>query len=497
MKKLSVFVSWLTLFLCLNIEAQTFTKDQMLEDFDFLYGKLDSVNTRFPVVKAVTGVDILLDLQEIRQKLDTITCDSVFYDCLYRAMTLCKDQHISYVSGYPYDDYDKADIEQAKKNSMSFYHSNVCRRYDFSYNPFQVYYVNGEYFAPSIYESGYTYTEQIPQKAKLLKINNLSIHEYVEKWIVPIARNPRWDRKNKKYYVTTIISPQRVGLSDDFKVTYSYNGEIKEVDIKSYKIKFANSKGGYDPKVFYFEKDKILYIRVPGMDYDRIENYKNALLKFKDKKINKVVIDVRGNGGGSDSVWLSLIEMIIEKSVPYPQTLAFRNNELVIKYLNRNKVTYKEEEVKLNQLKIEDNEYFYTIEYSPTSIDPAENSLRYGGPIYVLIDDKIFSSTLAFTAVCQNADQLVTVGTPSGYLGGQGIRPVYFILPNTKLPFRVEYSLDCTNVDGNNMIEYFHDEPEIPVEVTLDDIFNIRDSAFELYDEYFLYNVDPLFQKIL
>ena len=499
MKNFHVLIILFFMVISVNTGAQNFTKQQMLEDFDFLYEKLDSVNTRFPIIKAVTGIDILSDIRKIRQKIDvdTTICDSVFYDCLYRAMIACKDMHISYVSGYPYKDYDEAYIQEAKKNTIAFSRSSVVSRYETSYNPFQVYYINGEYYATSIYENDYTNTEIIPRKAKLLKVNDISFDEYVEKWMVPIIENPRWDKKNKKYYVGTIISPQRTGQSNEFRVTYSYNGKIKEVDIKSYKIKFANSKGGYDPKVFYFEKDKILYIRIPRMDSERIENYKKALLKFKNKKINKVMIDVRGNGGGSDSFWLNLIEMIIEKSVPYPQTLAFRNNELVIKYLNMNKITYKDEEVKLNHLKIGDNEYFYTIEDSPTSIDPAENSLRYGGPIYVLIDDKIFSSTLAFTAVCQNADQLITVGTPSGYFGGQGVMPLYFILPNTKLLFRVEYSLDCTNVNGNNMIEYFHDEPEIPVELTLDDIFNIRDSAVELYDEYFLYNIDPTFRKVL
>lgn len=482
----------LILFLGSSINAQTFTKEQMFEDFDFLYGKLDSVNTRFPIVKEVTGTDILSDIQKIRLDIDTVTCDAGFYDCLYRAITLCKDMHVSFTGGYPYNNYDKAYIDDAQKKTYALYKSSVYRKYDVGYNPFQVYYVDGEYFTSNIYEANLNYIVQIPEKSKLLKINDLTINEYVNDWVVPFIDNPRWDEKNKQWYVKNILAPQRTNQSDEFRVTYSHQGETKEVNLKTFKIKFSNTYGGLTPKVLYFDKDKIMYVRIPSMDYNLIENYKAALLRCKDKEINKVVIDVRGNGGGSDGVWLNILASITGKSIPYPQTLAFRDNDLVKKYMKMDGLEISEDNM---TFQIGDNTYFLLDDNG--TIDPAEDSLGYNGTIYVLIDDGIFSSTLALTSVCQNAEQLVTVGTPSGYFGGQGVRPLYFIMPYSKLIFRAEYSLDCTNVREHNFIDYYHSNPEVPVSISLDDIFKTRDSGVELYGEDFLYNIDPVFRKVL
>lgn len=120
MKHKYIFFTLFQFILLHNINSQSFTKEQMLADFDFLYGKLDSVNTRFPIIKKVTNVDILSDIQKVRQNIDTVTCDLGFYDCLYRTMTLCKDMHIGFTGEYPYDNYDKSVIDEAKKIHMHY-----------------------------------------------------------------------------------------------------------------------------------------------------------------------------------------------------------------------------------------------------------------------------------------------------------------------------------------------------------------------------------------
>lgn len=495
MKSLYLFVS-LILFVPLSAFSQSFTKEQMLEDFDFLYGKLDSVNARFAIIKSVTGVDILSDVKKVRESLDTVTTDKGFYDCLYKAISLCKDSHISFDVDYPYGGIDKSIIQQSMKNANAFYDLGIAAKYDVNINPFQVYYVDGEYFVPNIYENDYTYTIKIPQGSKLLKINDLTIDEYVKQWMLPVAQNVKWDKKNKIFYVDDLLSPKRTGQGADFWVTYSYHGKVEEVDLNTYKIKFPNNNGKSTPKVLYFNRDKILYLRIPQMAYQNIENYKQALLKYKDKEIHKVMIDVRGNPGGADRVWLEIISAIIKKEIPYPQEIAFRDNRLVKETLRKANLDFTTDDIYKKALTIAGDTFFCLIN-NERVISPAANSLGYDGNIYVLIDDRIFSSTLAFAAICQNSDQLTTVGTPSGYFGGQGVTPLYYMMPNTKLIFRIECSLDCTHVIGQNLDEYYHDQPEILVEPTLVDLFKIRNSSLELYEENYLYNIDPVFKKVL
>jgi hypothetical protein len=130
-------------------------------------------------------------------------------------------------------------------------------------------------------------------------------------------------------------------------------------------------------------------------------------------------------------------------------------------------------------------------------IQPLENSLKYSGKIYCIFDDRCFSSTLAFYSVCQNVDNLITVGSHTGYFGGQGITPLCFILPHSKLVIRTECTLDATNTNKSNWLSFFHDNMEIPVDLTLKESINRVYYTGKYFDENYLYNIDPVFKKVL
>jgi C-terminal processing protease CtpA/Prc len=228
---------------------------------------------------------------------------------------------------------------------------------------------------------------------------------------------------------------------------------------------------------------------------NEIDNYKSEIIKQQGNQIEKVVIDVRGNKGGSDIVWQEIISMIINKPIHYQQHLAFRDNELVKKKLTQSGIKYTKDDMDDNPLYIGNNIFFCL--HGEQIIKPSENSLLYDGNIYVIVDDKCFSSTLAFSAVCQNVEQLITVGMPSGYFGGQGVTPLYFMLPNSKLVFRVECSLDINQVNLNNPEDFYHANVEIPVHMTIDEKIQVYYYDGEFYKEDFLYNIDPIFKEVL
>lgn len=88
--KRTILLYFLTcLFYCSSAHAQiggdsnSLTKRQMFEDFDFFFYKLDSINPNFEVVKKTKGYDILAELRNLRQKIDTVTNDMVFFDIMY------------------------------------------------------------------------------------------------------------------------------------------------------------------------------------------------------------------------------------------------------------------------------------------------------------------------------------------------------------------------------------------------------------------------------
>lgn len=474
-----------------EVSSISLSKSQMFEDFDFFVSTLDKVSPRLEVVKKVTNANVLNDLAKLRNCIDTVTSAQGFCDIMLRSMIACKDQHIGFSDKYPYKDKSSADlhnIEGKMTNLLDAY----CK-YDQTIDPFQVFYVKGKYFVPDIFDRDSIL--QIPARSQLLEINGLSIDDYIDKWIIPTCENVRWDHKNKRYFVSTLFSPQRVGQSNQFVITFLYQGNKISKKINNYRINIPLNKGVFDPNVLYFEEDKILYIRVPSMESEWIESYKQEILRYKKKEFNKIVVDIRRNRGGSDEVWENILSCIIDKSVFSKQTLAFKDNLLVNEYLIKNNIVYNKSELLENPLFIGKDTLFCI--QSLREIKPIENSLNYNGTIYVLVDQYCFSSSLAFSSFSQNIDRLVTVGTNSGYFGGEGVAPFYFILPNSKYIFTLECSLDATSVAPKYYDKYYHDNLEILVDLNLNYILkeNLYDGLF--YSQDYLYNIDPVFRTVL
>ena len=127
---------------------------------------------------------------------------------------------------------------------------------------------------------------------------------------------------------------------------------------------------------------------------------------------------------------------------------------------------------------------------------PYELSIQYNGPIYILQDDMIYSSAGVLSALAYKADQIKTVGVPTGYLLGFGINPTVFQLKNTRLAFQMELVIDVSDI--KEPYDYFHDKVEIPVELTREDWIRYWKTDHEtLYSKDFLFNHDPIFRKAL
>ncbi|MDR1056835.1 MAG: S41 family peptidase [Prevotellaceae bacterium] len=468
----------------INAQPPELSKQQMYDDFDFLFEKVQKVSPHMAIRKQITGIDILSNIYKLRESIDTINSNILFTDMLHRALYLAMEPHNDFTDIYPYHDRDSSFIGQV----LDYYY------YYFQYYKYGHYrvlplvYFNGDYYLPQLYHSDEK-NIKIPARSKLLKVNGIPIEEYNRQWSMPLYTESRWDFIYKKLFTTAIFPPYVAGLGDDFLLTYEHNGVIREIEAFPYYIKSAPSTK-FSPKVHYLQKDDILYIRVPEMDASQIEFYKSEILKYKGKLIKKVVIDVRANEGGNDAVWEQILAVIIDKPVEATQKLCFKDNNLVRECLERDRIVYTKE-IPL----IIGNDTLFCIE-DTRNIAPAEKSLSYEGNIYVLTDRDCYSSTLAFIAFCENFDNLITVGTPTGYLGGEGIRPFYFILPNTMHIFITSCSLDG-NIKTDNIEDYYHDKVKIPVYPDIDYYYIETEYEGDFYNEEYLYNHDPVFKKVL
>jgi len=200
-------------------------------------------------------------------------------------------------------------------------------------------------------------------------------------------------------------------------------------------------------------------------------------------------------GGGNDYVWESILEEIIDSQIIYSENFGYKNTPLVVDYLE-----------KIRKVNIEKNfspceiygEKFLCRQYSDT-ITPSPSSILYNGNIYVLANGSIYSSTLAFISVCNRVERLVTVGQPSGYFVGRSSTPFFLSLPNSKLIFWLVPVLDMSAVKTTQ--DHYDFYRDIFVDEDINHYvyklyFGISLKG-DIYSKDFLYNHDPVFQKVL
>ncbi|MCC0630641.1 MULTISPECIES: S41 family peptidase [unclassified Clostridioides] len=213
---------------------------------------------------------------------------------------------------------------------------------------------------------------------------------------------------------------------------------------------------------------KIGYMYLPSMsakkeslenDLKVVGDYINSLEKHK-----ALIIDVRGNLGGSDRYWQGIVSKLIKNDVKINGYRIYRNNnEIVKKYTNARNIKLNPIEnlpinVKENAPK-EIIKGFNSFEDTSYAIK-STNDLKFKGNIYVLIDKKVYSSSESFAMFCKEIKLATLVGETTGGDGGC-IDPVLFNLKNSGLIVRMA---SCMYLNKNGICdEKFKTIPEFKV----------------------------------
>lgn len=192
---------------------------------------------------------------------------------------------------------------------------------------------------------------------------------------------------------------------------------------------------------------KVAYINIPQMiplytveqDENFISNYLTEIQGYQ-----ALVIDIRGNSGGSTPYWT---DFLLPKILNRPYTLNtyyfLRDGKVAKKYMEL-AMAYPDgpefttiDDLNYEQLSNLPHEvikefgwYFY---YSQT-IEPAENSIMYQGNIYLLVDRFVYSASEAFAVFAKETEFATLIGEKTGG-DGIGINPWIEKLPNSGYVF--------------------------------------------------------------
>ncbi len=235
------------------------------------------------------------------------------------------------------------------------------------------------------------------------------------------------------------IAPRHFGVDAEFTIKTS-TGEEKEVKFQS----------GYDfphPNPLRFPEDRLYtriwhdrktgYVRIGDFSENMIENDHDVLLEFykKIESFDLLIIDIRGNGGGTYLPWkMNVIAPLVKETLQSRMYLAYRKAPYVNMFRENSLIG---ETVQLESLdnpppELKNGDYF--IHEYPHIVE-SSGECSFNGKIVVLIDAFTYSATDAFAIFCKETGFAKLYGTATG---GDGISysPIYYILPNSKLVVR-------------------------------------------------------------
>ena len=489
------------------------SKAQMLEDFDYMTKLLQDFLPEAIVTKKVYGIDVFAKLKSCRDRITGQETPVEFAQIVSDALVACKGNHLFvsdmlyYLKGVRakknvrdvFVDDDAIDINhlyalKMEKKSESSYLSerliNLVYHDGAYYNLFD-FSIDG-----TVYKRG----------MKLIALNGKD-----QKALLSLlqARLNKFDFKRGIFYGDIVEG-------DDFylflpdnekeKLTFQFQDENNEIfkitlDEKS-KLSVLKKGHGYLPtkKVLYLPELHILYIRIPCMEENDLPFYCDGIKKETVGKVVKgVVIDIRNNPGGSDNVWIEILNRIIAKDRTMEFHNAMKSDIRVWQAFRRIKELPAAHKEYFNSLKEEKYPFLdnipFKILFTYIILKPDKESLQLTTPIYVISHDA-YSAAGGLLAASGMNDDIISVGTRNPAPLGRSLPPIYFSLPNSKLIFSMKPTIDLT--DSKTADDVLHTKVEVEVEMTAKerlDYLNRDIGKIPLEDALTKY--DPYFKKVL
>ena len=190
------------------------------------------------------------------------------------------------------------------------------------------------------------------------------------------------------------------------------------------------------------------YLKIESFSLTSYEPARAELEEFfgEIREIPNLILDLRGNGGGSDRFWEDLlVEPIAAREYESERWYLLSLNEDTRSYVEA--LGLEPEELSALPQALFRPEYgrFTHCVQDTTRFEPAAEP--YTGRIWLLVDDSVYSAAENFAFFCKNSGFAALVGTPTGGDGGIA-DPLLFSLPESGLivRFSVFYGL---NPDGS------------------------------------------------
>ena len=468
----------------------TLSKQQMREDFEYTMQMLHDCGAMFHTKEYLTGINPFKEARRVFEaNIDTVTTFKGFYDVMQCVLSCMCDMHTDFSS--PDEDIVHISKEIKQKNEELWEW-----QMSYSMGGLPVKYIDGHYYcwySPLTIWGGKPKNtiDTIPLGTKILGVNGYDMRWFEQNFITNSAR---WSVKDKHYVIDDLSIPFK---NITWQIIRPGSTEIENLSMEGVGTAIDGTLyNDYSThKVGVFPGD-VLYIRVPLMDEEDFEPVAQKLAQMHGFKPSKVIVDVRRNQGGSDRTWMRLLSMLIAEPFELRNQLVLPRSQAVADML----ALYPDRYPTMADFRPFTHQFLpsdveFMVCENVRRIEPDSASLRYDGPIYLLVSDRIYSSTLAFLAAFNGLPNGISVGEPTGWYGGCGLNPFYFCMPNSQLTFRMEGFADFTDVQQPE--DLLHDRVKVEIVPSIAERAHANAYTGERYSYEYMSQHDTVFKYVM
>lgn len=458
-------------------QLKELTSEEKLEDFRYMYNILKDSFPFFKVEMDKTGFDWLANKEKFEKQIAATKDNKEFYYTLSGIVKMIQNGHTGVVAPSRY--YSMA---QSYNNIMDrpwdtvLNQSGVKNKYEAWKSiikessvvlPIKIQYVEGKYIAAEDYNN-------IKKGYILEAINEKQIDEYFKSNLDKYYLT--YDYKRDKLYVSSNMILAENDKEYRTVFTTKAGEKINEkLTPTAYEQKSLTSLDSSSCEQKIVEENKIAYLKVKSMSNRTLISDHTLIVEFfkSIKDYPYLIIDIRGNGGGTDNYWKNnVVAPLIIQRTSSINAMAYQGSYIKTFMRARGIITKPISELP-KQFKSEYTSNMQSFITTPSSVSP-ENSVAFKGKIFLLVDNAVYSSSESFAAFCKGTGFAEIVGTNTGG-DGIGIDPCVMALPNSGLVIR--FSLDM-GINGDGTVnEQAHTKPDIFVETTYNDFLEGKDTV--------------------